>query len=48
MRLKWEDRNTPTIFSEGWAKTKKMAKKKALSQMVNLLISQGFIHRGFK
>lgn len=48
VKLKWDDRMTPMLSAQGEAKTKKIAKRKSLSQLVDLLISQGFIYRGFK
>ena len=46
--LKWEDKITPKVCASGQARAKKNAKKKALTQLIENLIFQGFICRGFR
>lgn len=48
LSLKWEDRITPQIHSKAEANTKKIAKRKALAQMIETIICQGYIARGFR
>jgi hypothetical protein len=48
LTLKWDDRVTPKMHAKASASSKKIAKRKALAQMIDDLICQGFIARGFR
>lgn len=48
LTLRWEDRITPHVRAKATANSKKNAKRRALAEMVEALICQGYIARGFK
>jgi hypothetical protein len=48
LTLKWDDKATPPLIAKGDATVRKVAKRRALSSLVDTLIAQGMIARGFK
>ena len=46
--LKWDDRRLPSISTQASARVKRTAKKRVQTQLIELLINQGYIGQGFR
>jgi len=48
LTLRWNQKDIPSFIGQSQARSKKNAKQKALTNLIDKLISEGHIARGFR